>query len=80
MNDIRNTKKLYLEWVDSCAIKGWNRIEGLDLTETKICSIGYLVYEDKNSVTITTSMSTNNSFMDPLIIPKCSIIKKKVLR
>jgi hypothetical protein len=81
--DIRLTKKIYVEWIDSNTIIGWTF--GKNLTDEfaeagKICSIGYLVKDTKEFITITTSISINGSVMDPLTIPKCAILKRKTLK
>lgn len=81
--DIRKTKKVYIEWIDSTAIRGWNHKSALndDLAEpSKICSVGYLVLDQPNYVLISTSLSANGSIMDPLSIPKCAIIKQHTIK
>ena len=81
--DIRKTKKVYVEWIDSCALGGWryaDALEGDKSTPSKIVSIGFLVDESKTHVLITTSISESGSVMDALSIPKCAILKKKELR
>ena len=80
MNDIRKTKKVYVEWTDSFAQKGWQHRNFLDNRETKICSIGFLIEERSESITISTSLSTNNSVMDALTIPKRAIFKKRFFK
>jgi len=81
--DIRETPKLYVEWIDSTAIRGWQH--GSSMTDkyaepSKICSIGYLIKETKDFITISTSVSNNGNMMDPLTIPKCAITKKKKIK
>lgn len=77
--DIRKTKKVYVEWLDSGAYRGWVHDKNFtkqDSEPSKICSIGYLIRDEKDYISITTSLSTGGSFMDVLSIPKCSITKK----
>lgn len=77
------TKKVLIEWVDSSSIRGWRHESEMtdSLAEPcKIKSIGYLIKDHKDFVTIATSLSENGSMIDPLSIPKCAIIKKRFIR
>lgn len=81
--DVRKTKRVYVEWIDSVCIRGWNH-ESLLTDEyaepSKICSVGFLIKDTKNYVTISTSVSVNGSVTDPLTIPKCAITKIQRLK
>lgn len=81
--DIRKTRKVYVEWTDSSAIRGWQY--GRDLTDeytepSKICSVGFLIKNTKDFITLSTSVSCNGNVMDPLTIPKVAIIKMKGIK
>lgn len=78
--DIRKTKKVYLEWIDSAAIRGWQYPDvyrGKAGAPAKICSIGYIVEEQPHFIIITTSISESGSAMDVLTIPKVAITKRR---
>jgi hypothetical protein len=78
--DIRKTKKVLVEWVDSYATRGWTHKSAFTDVETgNIVSIGFLVRESASEITITSSVSTNGNVMDPLTIPKCAITKRRTL-
>lgn len=81
--DVRKTKKIYVEWIDSSATRGWTHktdIEQENVGNLKICSIGYLLRDEKDFITITTSISVNSSAMDPLSIPTCAITKRRIFK
>lgn len=80
--DIRKTPKVYVEWIDSYATRGWTHESDLrsdDSFASCIVSIGFLVKNTKEFVTISTSVSTNGNLMDPLTIPKVAIKTLKKL-
>lgn len=82
-SDARLTKKVYIEWIDSMAIQGWNhesRMSDEYAEPSKIVSIGFLIKSTDKFVVISTSVSVNASCMDPLSIPKCAITKMKNLK
>jgi hypothetical protein len=73
-------KSVYLEWIDSCAHRGWN--DPIDLL-SRIVTVGWLVREDHESVTVSTSYDqTSDNFADQMVIPKVAITKfrKNVIR
>lgn len=81
-SDIRKTQKVYIEWVDSYAVNGWQHENSLETDEkfmSRIVSIGFLLKNTKEFVTISSSVSTAGSLMDPLTIPKVAIKKFKKL-
>lgn len=76
-----NKKIVRVDWVDSCARSGW--------TEKKDCiddnsmiqhSVGFLVNEDKDKITLSSCIQYNEAHVRaPITIPKSAIILKKVL-
>lgn len=66
-----------LTWIDSAATYGWVNKDDENIGISEIHSIGYVVREDKKTITISTSWNTGSRFMDPLTIPKCCIIMRK---
>ncbi len=62
-------------WDDSTRANGWCDPDELSGKEKTSCtSIGYVVSEDDETITISTSYHRNSKqFIDPLTIPKCAI-------
>ncbi len=70
-------KIVYLEWIDSVSSGGWQSQDGVpDMT---VKSVGLLVAEDKKTITISTSIYGKVS-ESPLTIPKCALIKRRVVK
>ena len=67
---------IYVEWDDSCVLRGWQSPEG-DHTVAKISSVGFLIREEKHALTISTSLSDYGNIMDGLTIPKAHITKRR---
>lgn len=75
------SKIVRVTWVDSCADFGWRKLASVTPDQySTIESVGWLVRDDERSITITTSVSSVESCMDPLVIPKVAIKKMKGLR
>jgi hypothetical protein len=78
--DIRKTKKVYFEWTDAFSERGWTRLDNLSgPSEYLCCSVGYLIGENKVSYIIASTVSVQDSCIDPLHIPKKWVTKKKFL-
>lgn len=83
--EIRDRRPVYVEWVDSMAISGWfsPRIVAEEAGGLRCETLGFLVHEDEESVTVSSSVSLTpkgdgiNSSSDPMSIPRCAI---RVLR
>lgn len=81
--DIRKTAAVYIEWTDSMSINGWQY--GKDLTAeyvkpATIVSIGFIIQETVDFITISTSISNSSNVMSPLTITKHAITKRKKLK
>lgn len=75
-------KAIYVEWKDACASSGWKEINTADVDPILIKSIGWLVKETKEYLTITHGHDTEpphliNGFMT---IPKAWIQKRKYIK
>lgn len=67
-----------LTWVDSVGPERyWNHLDDYSHKPTKITTIGWLVHENKKSVTISASMSSSGCQGGTLTIPKFAITKRK---
>ena len=71
-------KLIYIEWKDAATSAGWTYKEDTGLMDVR--SVGWLVKQDKTTLTIATSQSKYGKFLDPLAIPKHSISKMKFLK
>ena len=69
-------KAVYLEWLDSIAIFGWQDETAHKEVMKPIKSIGWIVKEDKNSITISTSLG-HKDYHSPLTIPKVAVVKRE---
>ncbi len=71
-------KVVLLEWMDSEAAGGWQRIDNIadDVKCCGIITIGFLVKENSDTVAVTTSISTNGGAVDILYIPKVAIVER----
>lgn len=67
---------MYLEWLDSAATRGWQPRDSSGLLPIR--SLGWLVEDTKEYVTITTSVSQER-YMDQLTIPRRAVLKLMVL-
>lgn len=71
-------RPVYVKWVDSTAEMGWfglGKLKGMCL---ECVTLGFLVYEDDDLITISSSISyaeggKPNSVSDPMSIPRVAI-------
>ncbi len=77
---MRINNLVLIEWLDSNFEHGWlsvNKLSGiLVLTE----SVGFIVAEDENKISIAQNKSELDTYMGIMTIPKPCIITKKKLR
>jgi len=72
-------KVLKISWVDSTFHDGWQQKEIVDCSLSTCETVGILIKEDKDSITIAQSES-ENSWGDRITIPKCCIKKVRELK
>ena len=75
-------KALHLEWIDSSAMAGrvWQDRESV--SEQVVCrctTIGFVIKETRDSITIAGSMEGKNYVSGDMTIPKSSIRKRRIL-
>lgn len=72
---------VFIEWDDASGSDGWIRAEKLIESDDKLArikTVGYLVHEDKDSITLTMAHdTTNNNFGAFMSVPKSCIRKRK---
>lgn len=64
-----------VHWDDSCKWNGWRPAQSVEHSVSNIESVGWLIRQDEKSVTLTTSVSSCDSVMDGLTIPRKAITK-----
>jgi len=64
---------VYVEWKDHCSATGWTDIN-YDYSTVKVASIGWIVKESKEELTITTCQSQLKHYRDAITILKSDII------
>ena len=72
---------VYLEWVDSDHDPGWQDTDKVKAKRVvvPVPSVGFIVCEDDNSITITSSVAPDE-VLSPLTIPKNAITKRRKVR
>ncbi len=82
-----NRKIVEVEWVDSSGRDGWQTEEAAKIRPHKIYSVGYVVEEAEEFITLVESRTSLNSDNDKvqthgcaLSIPKVAIKKTRILR
>lgn len=66
-------------WIDSSSFNGWSEIDHPMHSLATITTIGWLVREDKKSVTISSGLSETGKICCSLTIPRSAILKFKKL-
>jgi len=75
-------KAIYIEWEDSSAMAGrvWQEREQVSEQELCRCStIGFVINETKDSITIAGSMESNDYVSGDMTIPKSAIRKRRIV-
>lgn len=77
-----NFKINYVEWIDphSCDEGTWMYIKDVKKTLAKCKTIGWVILEDDDSVTMGNHLSNNDMVDGLLTIPKCLITKRKIIK
>lgn len=78
MSKAMKYKVLKVEWIDSVGGYGWQFIEDYETELATVTSYGYLVREDKNSITLAQSyaketIKAREQMHNDITIPKCAI-------
>lgn len=79
MKDIRKHPKVYVEWFDAFSDMGWKSPSEID-SHLVCITIGFLVKEDKDGITISCTINNNGEFTDPLTIPRGMIRRRKSIK
>lgn len=79
----RGLKKVEIEWIDSCASKGWGTRDFhlKEFAYSKCRSTGYVIEDTKKYIAIAQSIGDDTHNMSDLIsIPRVAIKKIKILK
>ena len=72
MNSFEDAPLLWVEWVDSVHYNGWTAMEELPIHDLNCRSVGWLIAEDEESITIIAHDGGKNAMGD-MTIPKVAI-------
>ena len=73
-------KLVMIEWIDSCTITGWHRLNtGMDCVSNCI-AIGLMCHEDNKQIVITYAKSDSGHIAETLTIPKSCIKRIRYLK
>ena len=70
-------KIVALEWEDHCTTQGWNSKDNIDGLPIRIKSIGYIIKETPQTITISTAISSTGGSPEPMTILKSCIQKRR---
>lgn len=71
----------YIKWLDSTSYsdQAWHRIESHDVKCIPIHSVGFLIHEDDEKVTLSMNISEEGFMCGDMTIPKSAILERGVL-
>lgn len=72
-------------WVDSESYNGWRPVKealtSCKEADLRCCSVGFVMYEDKEKLTVVTSMTKDEGAVHTsMSIPKCAVVSRQVLK
>lgn len=77
---IDTSRLVVVRWVDSCQSDGWGHatVEDWAMPDMRIVSVGYLLRETEEAITITASVGAY-AVLGPLTIPRVAITDMEVI-
>ena len=77
-------QKIYLKWVDSRMYHGWkdeSDLQHIMEMPLEIETIGWMIHENDQRIVVSGNWSPHSeNFGNPIVIPKCSILKRKKVK
>ena len=70
---------IYIEWIDSSSVDGWVFTEDFEPKLQTVESVGFIVHENEEMITIS-SHRAPNLVHSPFTIPKIAIIRRYSLQ
>lgn len=74
---LRKFRFVRLRWMDAASSRGWR--DKQDAGMTTVESIGFLVAESTQDVSISTSLDSGGKYVDILSIPRAAILARRNL-
>lgn len=75
------SKAVKITWVDSCHSFGWQKPERQSKEQMKQHSVGFIVHEDKETLTLSSCVQeTGDNCRCPVTIPKVAILNRKTIK
>lgn len=73
-------KLAIVHWVDSSRYTGWERLEHLQSTPKKCISVGFIIYHDKETISVAPHVSDSPAqACGTMVIPKLAVTSIKYL-
>lgn len=74
-----------VRWVDSGTGGGWQFLTHLDAAPCECRTVGFLLHENKDSITVSSSLSFGtdgkpNQAADPITIPKVAVKSRRFVK
>ena len=72
-------KLTHIKWIDSCSPSdsNWHKVEELHLEPLTCESVGWVLKEDKKSISLAPHMTEGQGLYGVLTIPTVAILKRK---
>lgn len=67
----------YVKWFDSAAPKGWVWENEIDASVVVVESVGWIINEDDESITLSSHRTNHGQSHSPMTIPKVAIAEIK---
>lgn len=70
-------RPVWVEWLDSQSSRGWMipSEEKEKPKDLECCTLGFLVWECEESISVVATVAATGQASDPITIPRCSITK-----
>ena len=75
---VKKLAPIQVTWIDSCApLDIWRDVpDASKIRCVKMMTLGYLLREDKESISVVNTAGENGQVGGLIVIPKCSILKR----
>ena len=67
------SRPVYVEWIDSSSCYGWREPDPTSDPDLKCWTLGFLITESENSVTVASSVSATGHVSNQMTIPRAAI-------
>ena len=73
-------RMVLVEWVDSSSVTGWHTPSPSYNIQANCISVGVLLYDNEDRISIAQSKSDSGNWAEVISIPKCSIKRVRTLK